>query len=233
MENESRIRRWPFEFCVLMCVQFVVLTVIAMLIYPGGSILGTPTRRYSFFTNFFSELGVTVTGSGNPNTPSMILFVIALGGAGVGMIAFFVAKTQLFRHRRAVHVLSWLGSAFGVLSGASYVGVAFTPANLARELHYDFVLTAFRAFLAVVAVYVVAILVNPGYPKRYAVVYLVFALLLAGYIWLMTQGPDIDTLAGLRIQATGQKVIVYAAILCVLVQSYGALQRSRPSSSLG
>jgi hypothetical protein len=109
----------------------------------------------------------------------------------------------------------------------SYIGVAFTPANLLLELHTDFVLLAFRAFLVVVAIYAVVIFISPEYPNRFAGVFLVFALLLAGYIWLLTRGPGLDTQEGLIIQATGQKLIVYAAILCTLVQSLGALRQRR------
>jgi len=226
MNSESRVLKWPFKFAIVACVQFIVLTVIAMLIYPGGSIMGPSTSRYSFFSNFFSELGMTVTGSGVSNTASMVLFVVALTIVGSGMIVFFAGMPQFFRHMRTVHILSWLGSAFGAVSGISYIGVAYTPANLVGDLHKDFVLMAFRSFLVVVAIYAMVIFLSPKYPNRYAVVFLTFALMLAGYIWLLTSGPGMETEAGLIIQATGQKLIVYAAILCTLVQSFGALRES-------
>jgi len=225
MGHTTGIRAWPFRFAIFACIQFVVLTVIAMFTYPGGSIAGSATSRYSFFSNFFSELGLTVTGSGVPNTVSMILFVVALTVVGLGMIVFFIAMPLFFRHRRSVHALSWLGSTFGVVSGISYIGVAFTPANLLRDLHTDFVLMAFRAFLVVVAVYAAVIFLSPEYPNRFAGVFLIFAVLLAGYIWLLTRGPGFDTQEGLIIQATGQKLIVYAAIFTTLLQSVGALRQ--------
>jgi hypothetical protein len=225
MKDETNVRKWPFKFAIFACVQFLVLTVIAMLTYPGGSIMDAPTSRYSFFSNFFSELGMTVTRSGEPNTVSMILFVTALTLAGAGMIVFFAAMPQFFRKKRVVYGLSWLGSAFGMVSGASYIGVAFTPADLLRDLHVDFVLAAFRSFLVVVVFYALVIFLSPKYPNGYAAVYLTFALLLAGYIWLLTQGPDLETARGLVIQATGQKLIVYAAIVCTFVQSCGALRQ--------
>jgi hypothetical protein len=227
MMTETAIRKWPFEFGIFACIQFFVLTVIAMLAYPGRATAGPTMGRYSFFSNFFSTLGLTETSSGEPNTVSMVLFVVALTTAGMGLIIFFVTMPQFFRQQRGLYALSWVGSVFGVISGISYIGVAFTPANLLRELHTDFVLLAFRAFLVVVAAYAVVIFLSRDYPNRYAAVYLTFALLLAGYIWLLTRGPGIDTQEGLIIQAIGQKSIVYAAIVCTLVQSYGALRLRR------
>jgi hypothetical protein len=98
---------------------------------------------------------------------------------------------------------------------------------LFEEAHTHFVLLAFRSFLVVVVCYAVAIFVNKAYPNGYGVVYVLFALLLAGCIWLLTQGPGLETEREIVIQATGQKAIVYAAIMCTLIQSWGALRQER------
>ena len=84
----------PFQFTTLACVQFVVLTTVAMLLYPGGSRADPTSRGYSFFNNFFSELGLTVTSAGTPKRASLILWVIALTVAGLGMVVFF-ARNRL------------------------------------------------------------------------------------------------------------------------------------------
>jgi hypothetical protein len=51
----------------------------------------------------------------------------------------------------------------------------------------------------------------------------VFAICLAVYIWLLFNGPNIDSAEGLRVQVTGQKLIAYAAIITTLIQAYGAI----------
>ena len=229
---EKRWKVWgkgPFQLTMMACAQFVVLTAIAMLIYPGGGRADPTSRGYSFFKNFFSELGLTVTRSGTPNTVSAILFVTALTLAGLGLVLFFVAAPQFFWQRRTLRGLSVLGSVFGVISGLCYVGVAFTPANLYPVAHGRFTLWAFQAFLVVAVFYSAATLLNPVYPKVYALVYVLFAALLAGYVWLMMNGPGIDTARGVMIQATGQKIIVYAAIVCMFIQSYGVVRLRRRS----
>jgi len=157
--------------------------------------------------------------------------VTALTVAGIGLALFFVVAPQFFRHSRGLRVLSILGSVFGVISGLCFVGVGFAPANLLPEAHGRFTLTAFQAFLVAVVFYFVAVLLHPRYPKVFAFVYLAFALLLAGYVWLMISGPGFGTAQGVMIQATGQKVIVYAAILCMFVQAYGA-QRLRTETGM-
>jgi len=218
-------KRWPFHFSLFACLQFVVLTLAAMLVYPGGSMVDPDGSGYSFFRAFFSELGMTVTDGGRPNLPSALLFVVALTMAGGGLIVFYVATLRFFRRPRLARALSVVGSIFGVISGGAYVGIAWTPVNLFRDAHYDFVLLAFRTFLIAALCYAIAVFVNRSYPNRYGVVYVLFAAMLAGYIGLLTQGPGLETTEGIVVQALGQKIIAYAAIGCTLVQSWGALRQ--------
>ena len=167
---------------------------------------------------------MTVTESGASNPVGAVLFFTALTGAGMALILFFTAILQFFQDEPRLRWLSGVGSAFGVISGLCFIGVAYTPADLLVEPHADFVLWAFRTFLFAVLFYLPAIWLHSRYPQRYAGAYAVFAALLAAYIWLLTNGPGFDTPQGILIQAVGQKLIVYAAILSMGVQSWGAIQ---------
>ena len=104
----------------------------------------------------------------------------------------------------------------------AYVGIAFSPANLLPGPHVKFVLLAFRAFLPAVVFYILAIAFDPDYPNRYAGLYLIFAVLLAGYILLLTRGPGVETAQGVVVQVIGQKIIGYSAIITIFLQSWGA-----------
>jgi hypothetical protein len=213
-----------FRLVAIACVLFVVLTGVAMLFYPGGTATDPTTHGYSFFTNFFSDLGLTQTRTGQPNTVSAILFITALTAAGGGLAVFFVAFTQFFAHSIPGRLLSGIGSLFGVISGLCFIGVAFTPANLVSKAHVQFVLWAFAAFPIAAIFYVAAMLRERQYPKRFALVFAVFAALLILYMVLLLSGPSIKTPEGVMIQATGQKAIVYASIISILIQAVGARQ---------
>ncbi|MCO5185842.1 MAG: hypothetical protein M9928_16570 [Anaerolineae bacterium] len=214
----------PFKFVRFSAIQFIVLTIVAMFLYPGGTSADATTTGYSFTENFFSTLGLLTAENGDANTISAILFFIALTVAGLGLITFFVAMLPLFWERRLPRMLALIGAIFGVLAGISFIGVAFTPADLLLDAHVRFVFWAFEAFFVAVLFSMVAVLFTRRYPNRYAVVYGVFAVLLAIYIGLLFNGPGTDTVDGLRIQATGQKLIVYAAIIVTLIQAHGAIR---------
>lgn len=218
-----RIR--SFQLVMVAVGQFVVLTTVAMLVYPGGTGADKTTAGYSFFTNFFSDLGLTRAHNGASNGLAMPLFVAALGLAGLGLMLFFAAFTQFFRHGIASRVLSAAGTVFGLGAGACFIGVALTPADVFRQAHGQFVLFAFGLFFLAATTYCGAMAVDRSYPTRYALIFAAFAVCLGAYLWLLTQGPR-STPDAIPIQATGQKLIVYAALASVGAQSAAAMRVS-------
>ena len=204
------------------CGLFVLLVLIAMLSYAGGSVDDHSTPGYSLTHSFLSTLGMVTSLSGEPNYLSALLFFLALSTAGACLVIFFILFPRLFTRSRLQHGLAITGSVFGVLAGTCFTGVAFTPADLARPAHVQFVIWAFRLFPLAVLFYVPVLFMDKDYPRRYAWVFAIFCLLLIAYYLLMTEGPSFDSPQGLVIQVIGQKVIAFASILCIGIQSWGA-----------
>jgi hypothetical protein len=204
------------------CALFIVCTLIAMLTYSGGTYDDPTAGGYSFTRNFLSNLGMVTAISGQPNWVSAGLFFFSLAAAGSCLMIFFIIFSHFFRNSRLQSVLSLIGSALGVLAGISFVGIAFSPADISRPLHIQFVMWAFRLFPLAVLFYVPVMFLNKAYPKPYAWVFAVFCLMLIGYYLLLTNGPSYTSPEGLVIQVVGQKVIAYASILSIFIQSMGA-----------
>ena len=220
MSTSKFWRETVFRIVVVGCLLFLVLTIIAMLIYPGGTLEDKTTTGYQFLYNFFSDLGRTIAYSTKVN-PAALLFNFALACAGIALGLFFVSYTQFFT-ARAARLLSFLGSIAGVLSAFGFIGIALTPANLNRPLHLQFVFWAFRFFLLAMLVYLPASLLQPGFPRKFSLVLIIFTILLAMYTALITFGPDPEIGQGLIIQVTGQKIIAYASVICILLLANGA-----------
>jgi hypothetical protein len=204
------------------CGLFVVFTVIAMFAYAGGSVDDPSTRGYSFSHNFLSNLGMLTSESGRPNWASAILFFLALGTAGAALVVFFILFWRLFSNTHLQAAFSLVGSSLGVLAGISFMGIAFSPADIARPAHIQFVMWAFRLFPLAVMCYAPAMLMDKHYPKVYGWVFTVFCLMLIGYYLLLTNGPSFTSADSLVIQVVGQKVISYASIISIGIQSIGA-----------
>ena len=81
---------------------------------------------------------------------------------------------------------------------------------------------SFNSFLITVILYAVAIYKNPIYSNLYAWVYSGFGIMLSLYILINIFGPDHSSTYGLSIHVISQKVIVYAQIICMMIQANGA-----------
>ena len=63
---------------------------------------------------------------------------------------------------------------------------------------------------------------EPDYPNRFGSVFVGFAVLLVSYVLLLIAGPAYDSPEGIMVQAIGQKTIVYASVISIFIQAYGA-----------
>ena len=78
-------------------VIFIILNISAMLLYTGGNINDYNQEGYSFFRNFFSDLGRRYTLNGESNIISCLLFNASLSIVGFSFITlFYKAKTTLY-----------------------------------------------------------------------------------------------------------------------------------------
>jgi hypothetical protein len=229
--GDAGARRLVFDAVVLACALFVALTFAAMLAYPGGTYADPATAGFSFWNNFFSDLGRTRTRLGGGQVLSRLLFTTALLLVAAGLAAFFAAFAGLVRSARPARGLALAGSACGCLAAVAFAGVALVPADVALALHDRLVQWAFRAFLAAVLCYLPALAREPALPRSLLRVFAAFAALLAGYVALITWGPSPHEAAGQTVQATGQKVIVYAAVLAVAAQARIARQVGPPRAT--
>ena len=74
----------------------VVLLIIAMLFYPGGTFFDPHANSYRFFENFLSHLGREVSYIGIDNTVSKILFKSSIYLIGGSFIVYFFCHPFLF-----------------------------------------------------------------------------------------------------------------------------------------
>ena len=75
---------------------FVVFNVFAMFFYPGSTYLNNLSTGYSFTKNFLSDLGRTLTFSGEDNFSSSRLFNISLILAGGVFSLFYLHVRKVF-----------------------------------------------------------------------------------------------------------------------------------------
>lgn len=208
------------DFLMIAAVLFVVITALAMLLYPGGYYPDKESSHYSLTRNFFSDLGATRTYSHAANGASMILFIVSLALVGISLILFSLNYRVIYGERKRGLLVGQLAVAAAVLSGVSFIGIAANPMNINLSGHLLMVQQAFISLVLFIFLILTLQLLN-GWPWRWIVVGIVYVVLLAGYQVMMRLGSDIGTSEGLMLQALAQKVFIYASIIVLGFEAYG------------
>jgi hypothetical membrane protein len=208
-------------------IQFVLLTTIAMRLYPDG---------YKLTQNFFSDLGATRSWWGHPNTASAVLFTIALGTLGIAFIVFAGAWRELGDQARAAGIVSQV---CGTLSGAAFLAVAATPVNLALDLHNTFVVSAFGLLLGYAASLTIVLWKN-GAASRLQVLSAVYVVLVLAYVAVVVYAVihGVATERGREVMVVSQKAMAYASMLYIVCMTLwfptsAEVKRSRRASASG
>lgn len=199
---------------------FVILTTAAMAMYHGSDYFQLGTTHYSFTANFLSDLGATRTYAGAPNTVSAALFVVAAVSIGVAVILSGLNSPVITAMRGQYAVPGRVSEYIGVASGVSFICIAAFPANVLQFWHKLAAVLAFVLLFAYLSILVLLEIGN-GINSFCVAINIAYLALLLAYIILLVAGPGFETFEGFRMQVVGQKVIVYASIVNLMVQSLG------------
>ena len=199
----------------------VVLNIASMLLYPGSTYRDHLTIGYSFTENFLSDLGRTLTFSGEINFLSSQLFNMSLVLAG-GVFALFYLHVRKVFNLDKQKILAFIGSLFGILGGISLAGVGLTPADLYLDLHIICANWLFRFMFVASFFYTIVIFRHPTFENKYAGGYLVFSITILLYILIseLGPGPKVSHFA-LVLQVVSQKIILLILMVAIYIQTLG------------
>jgi len=205
--NLEKLKNMKYLGCFLGIIgglQFIIITIIAMLFYPGG---------YSFWDNFFSHLGFTKSANnGQPNTISFILFITTMTITAIFFIPFWLSIRTIFTETKKLRFTSWIGEIIGLISSPFIILIALTPGDIMRDQHILVTMLFFLLFALAIIVYSIAILFNKEYENLYAYVGFAMAILLLLYMSIFL------------FNAAVQKITVYVLFSWIIIQGVKSWQ---------
>ncbi len=218
--------RLGIVLAVVGALQFLVMSSWAMVYYPGGTIMDRQREGYSFFSNYFSDLGRRRAWNGQSNARSNALYIPSLIVAGSTLSVFFLLLPGLFEGPESRSLA--LGAALaGLLASSCYIGIALTPLDRFYSWHTLFVRAGFIAFLVMCYFYAAAIFRDRVYPNRFGNIIIGFSALLLMQILIMLFGPrSWHSPGALLLQASAQKLVVYAEMACMIILAIGAYRHA-------
>jgi hypothetical protein len=129
-----------FRFTRWAILTFAMLTVMAMLLYPGGAFRDPNTQHYLFLRNFLSDLGMPTSWGGHANRLGALLFVSGEILFASALIAFSVALISLCSSSPGQRRWARAAAVAGVAAGVGFIGgrvdsrESLPPAPYAKRL---------------------------------------------------------------------------------------------------
>ncbi len=220
-------KKYGYIASIVAPIQYIVFTALSMFFYTGGTQIDSSKQGYSFWENFFSDLGRTVSLSGTPNTISFTIFSISALILALSISFFFSASSYFFKFGNRKGISTGMIYISGFIMGILLILVVITPWDLYPDTHIVFS-NLFSAFsLLVMALLSILILRNQIYPNKFAYLYMVVIAFAFIYTILSLFGPPTATQEGLFIQAGFQKISQYTWLIILAIQGYGALRLSK------
>ena len=204
---------------------FILLQIVGMIAYPGGTLHDVSTEGYSFTNNFFSDMGTYAARNGDPNYLSMIIFAFSLTIVGITFSFYYLVLPNVLGEDRINYILAIIGTVFAIGGSICMIGTGLTPSDIVHDPHVFFANNIFHCFLITAFVYTIVIFRSEILKKRYSIGYGLFFISIFAYVGILQYGPAAT--AGeseLVFQVVSQKMIVGVFCFSVLHQTFGFAQ---------
>ncbi len=198
-------------------VLFLILVFLAMIFYAGGTRDNPALIGYSFWGNTISDSGRIIAWSGLLNTTSMVFLSTALIVFAVSFMPFYIIVSKLFSEGKIEKYASKIGCILGVIFSLSYIGIAFTPADVLYTPHMIFVLIGYICAFVMAVFFTIAFFKNKEFSNIYAIIFALFTI-----FYFVTQ---IIALVGLssdrNLMVLMQKLGTFVSIGVFFIIGYG------------
>ena len=200
---------------------FIILQILGMSFYPGGTIHDGSTIGYSVAKNFFSDMGAYAARNGEPNYLSMIIFSFSLTIVGLTFCLYYSRLPAFLGNDRINYIFCFIGSIFAFFGSICMIGTGLTPTDIVFDLHVFFANNIFHCFLVTSFFYTIVIFRSNIMAKKYAFGYGGFFISIFFYVGVLQYGPPAnENSSSLIFQVVSQKLIVLIFCASTLHQTF-------------
>ncbi|MHA1746437.1 MAG: hypothetical protein ACTSWW_10585 [Promethearchaeota archaeon] len=200
-------------------IQFLVLSILAMIVFPGGTREDASIQGYSLTYNKFSDLGMWESYAGGSNLASFLLFNISLIIVGLSLLPYVIFSAKYFISQELPKYWVMVGEIAGIISCLGFILIGLTPRDLQLDLHHLGEYAAFLAIFIMSLTYMLFIFKDKDYPNKYTIVYAVCVICQLLYLFVVFN----VYVPSLAFDCITQKLIVYIQLVVFLIQSIGIL----------
>ena len=168
---------------IIALVVFVVMLVLSMSMYSGGTRSDFNASGYTFSENYISDLGRYVSVNGQDNKSVMVIFILSFFILGSSFFLFFYHNYYFIKRKfqPALNIFR-LATFFALCSTVSIIGVGLTPSDINFDDHVMFAEWIFRFFFGASVLYAISYYkINPK-TKFLGLGYLILSIATGFYI---------------------------------------------------
>lgn len=207
-----------YTFLMYGTLGFIVLTALAMLAYPGGRYHDHYSKGYSFFTNFFSDLGRYKTFLREPKYISLCLFLIAIFSLAYTVVNFVFQFLEDVTPNQYISVKN-IAKASTILFALLLCGVALTPYDKLFLWHSLTSKSCFLMMLPMCLSMSFLVFKDDILHNKYSLLMALVSIALLIYVYILFFGPNVASSP--YFQPVAQKAIVYLLIFALMYLASG------------
>jgi len=226
MEIIDKWRFFGFSFVMVAPIQYLIVGFIAMYFYSGGTLYNFSQPGFTFWGNYFSDLGRIVALSGESNLVSFIIFTPSALIFSFSFIPFILLMPSFFKTHRNYHVIAKLGSIAGMFATIFLIITILTPWDIFGNIHLLFATLFNIAGCFISLFYFIAIIKEESFPNLYGITFLILLILAIIYILLTFTTTHLPINEKVILQASYQKISQYSLLFCYFLQGYKGFRLS-------
>jgi len=143
----------------------VILFILSMSFYPGGTIKDINHPGFDFLYNTMSDLGSITAVNGESNTISRSLYISAILVTGITVIPYYLIAPSFFQKRKATKWLSIIATSLGMVQAILYIIMAFTPVDTNPIIHNRLIYSSPAFLYAAIFIYTIVYFLDKDFPK--------------------------------------------------------------------
>jgi len=174
--KQMNFQKWGSLIGFITCILFLILTILAMLFYPGGNRDDGMAPGFNLWFVTLSDLGRDFAINDVSNTLSQALFLTGFIILGLSLVVFYIILDMFYKDSKKIKWLSLTGLILGIISGVLYIYIAITPVDIDIHLHNKFIYSAAPFKFGALICFTIVTFVDKKLPKRFT--YLILANLI-------------------------------------------------------
>jgi hypothetical protein len=216
VEERKSFFRIVFLTSAVSMTIFLLLLMLAMILYPGGNFRGIDLDHYSLVYNGICDMREVTAVNGDPNLPSRILLRSGIVFFSFSSTLFSIALCFFFQERTSTKILSFIALLFGVAQGPLNAMIIIHSSPFVMHMTFIIIAQLFQ-YLAVI-MFTIVFFIDRKLPKLNLYSFLSLSIISIVFAIIVGFGPVVGGDFHFITNRLGTNLFNYLSIIIYIIQ---------------